>query len=395
MGKKSIVLALGSIALFIIGFQAAANRHLGIGIICIIVGSILTFLALMNYFNTQKKFGDTKETNNLIRKKELIALKDYCKCYSMPKDFTVIDVETTGLELGQIIQIGAIKCRDGQIIDRFNTYVNPETSIPDNITKLTGITDKMVEDAPKIDLALVQFNSFIAKDVLVAHNAKFDMKFIQSYENFCFESTLDNEIIDTLELAQKYIKDTPNHKLVTLKDYLEMDIKSHDALNDCEVTVKLYLHCIEKSLENEINEENPKPTFDLSDEELQYYEKIKSIISLHDRNAEKLSYVKYKTYFDIRYGTYSSFYGHLRFKLNGNKRYWLHHKEVLEYLNNIPNIKYEPGSSSEGINSIRIFLEGAEQLSIFEKVILDFYDRCEQIEKEDEKYANLENNLSI
>ena len=109
------------------------------------------------------------------------------------------DIETTGLhnDKNNITEIGAVKVVNGQIVDKWSTFVNPCQPIPENIVELTGITDSMVADAPKIEEILGEFFEFCKDCILVAHNAAFDIGFIKkaaerhNFEfNFCYLDTL-------------------------------------------------------------------------------------------------------------------------------------------------------------------------------------------------------------
>lgn len=176
---------------------------------------------------------------------------NYIKARKLVTDFIVLDFETTGLShtSNNIIQIGAIKYTNLELVEEYSTLVNPQEDISLKITKITGITNQDVANAPTIDMVLPQLIQFIGKNTIVAHNASFDMKFL--LENI---RRLDIDyhkfrVIDTLSLARKYINETPNHKLPTLKSYLSLDhLESHDALADCKVTGELYKYCYNKSL---------------------------------------------------------------------------------------------------------------------------------------------------
>ncbi len=104
---------------------------------------------------------------------------------SLPLDYVVIDFETTGFNPynDKIIQVAAVKYRNHELVDQFVSYVNPERSIPDRITSLTGITNYRVSDAPTIEEVLPLFLAFLHTNVIVAHNASFDMRFLKSNVN--------------------------------------------------------------------------------------------------------------------------------------------------------------------------------------------------------------------
>lgn len=170
---------------------------------------------------------------------------DYIKARKLVNDITVLDFETTGFSPveNEIIQIGAIKYRNELEVGRFSCYVKPLNPIPPKITKITGITNKMVAEAPFIENVLDDLKQFLENETIVAHNASFDMKFL--LENFDRHG-IDYKryrVIDTLSLARQQISETPNHKLPTLKKFLNIEAESHDALADCEVTAKLYYYC--------------------------------------------------------------------------------------------------------------------------------------------------------
>ena len=162
----------------------------------------------------------------------------------MPEQYVVFDLETTGLspKKAEIIEIGAVRVNCGKIVEKFQTYVKPYGRIPQMITELTGITEAMTKDAPCIEDALPEFLSFIGDDVLFAHNSSFDCRFIGTA---CLLLGYDpkNEVRDSLVLAKKYITDSANHKLETLKNYLGIARRSHNAVDDCLVTFAVIEEC--------------------------------------------------------------------------------------------------------------------------------------------------------
>lgn len=178
------------------------------------------------------------------------ALK-YSKIRKLLPNFVVLDFETTGLspERDKIIQIAAIKFHDFKKIDEFCSYVNPQIKIPPHITKINGITDNDVKNAPNISEILPKLIEFIGDEIIVAHNAPFDLKFLLTnmYSNGIEYRRF--RVVDTLSLARKYINSTTNHKLETMKSFLNLNhLKSHDALHDCYVTAELYKYCYKESM---------------------------------------------------------------------------------------------------------------------------------------------------
>ncbi|QQP14669.1 3'-5' exonuclease [Lysinibacillus agricola] len=197
-------------------------------------------LTLRAEFNEPKRINDSKEY-----------LK-YTKTRKFVVDFTVLDFETTGLdpEESSIIQIAAVKYRNFEKVDEFFTYINPIENIPAKITRITGITNEDVEDAPYIFDKIYELVEFLEGETIVAHNAPFDMKFLlTNINNMKKLSYVKYRVIDTLSLSRKYIDFTKNHKLATLKSFLKLNhLKSHDALHDCYVTAELYKYCYEENL---------------------------------------------------------------------------------------------------------------------------------------------------
>ncbi|MBM7644383.1 DNA polymerase-3 subunit alpha (Gram-positive type) [Scopulibacillus daqui] len=153
--------------------------------------------------------------------------------------YVVFDVETTGLSAvyHKIIELAAVKVRRGEIIDRFERFANPHESLSQTIIELTSITDDMLQDAPEIEEVLKDFYEFIGDSILVAHNASFDMGFMNAnYERIGYEK-LTNPVIDTLELGRFLYPDMKNHRLNTLCKAFNIDLTQHHrAIYDAEAT---------------------------------------------------------------------------------------------------------------------------------------------------------------
>lgn len=172
--------------------------------------------------------------------------------------FVVFDIETTGLSSinDSIIEIGAVKIKDCQIVDTFETFVNPQIHISSFITKLTGITDDMVKRYPPIDEVLPKFLEFIKGSTLVAHNANFDVTFIKTKaKNLGIE--VDNPVLDTLELSRHMYENLKNYKLDTVAQHLGVSLENHHrAVDDAKATAEIFLKSINKLKENGIEKVN-------------------------------------------------------------------------------------------------------------------------------------------
>ncbi len=157
-------------------------------------------------------------------------------------EMVVFDIETTGLSKNdcKITEIGAVKIKHGEILERYNTFVNPECTIPTEIQELTSITDDMVADAPTIDKVLPEFLSFVGNALLVAHNADFDTGFIRVAADRCgIEFT--NPYLDTLALSKYINQELKSHKLnILAKHYKLEDFHHHRACDDAEILAKIY-----------------------------------------------------------------------------------------------------------------------------------------------------------
>jgi len=160
-----------------------------------------------------------------------------------PTAYIVLDIETTGLsrENDRIIEIAANKYSNGDLVEQFHRYINPEESIPPLITQITGITDDDVRNAPRIQDIKTDFLSFIGNYPLVGHNIKtFDVPFLQ----YQLHHSFSNEICDTLLLSKKAFPGLPSYKLTYLDQALYLGgLEHHRAGNDIIITNELYLAC--------------------------------------------------------------------------------------------------------------------------------------------------------
>lgn len=166
----------------------------------------------------------------------------------MIKDYVCVDIETTGIrsKWDKIIEIGAVKVRNGEVVDTFSQLIDPGVSIPYRIEELTGITDEMLEGKPTIEEVLPQFIEFAGEDVLMGHNIIFDYKFLkQNATNMNLK--FEKQGIDTLKIARKTLKGLESRGLEFLCGHFGIEEENHHrAFNDASVTSKLYLILCEK-----------------------------------------------------------------------------------------------------------------------------------------------------
>lgn len=158
---------------------------------------------------------------------------------TFPQDYTVIDIETTGLDpqWNEIIELSGLRVRGGEVQDSFSSFVKPENEISDFITQLTGITNDDVADAPAICDVLPGFLDFIGSDVIVGHNVHFDVNFIYDAAANCCGRTVSNDIVDTVRIARHVLPKLQHHRLADVAAALGVDqAGAHRALVDCQTT---------------------------------------------------------------------------------------------------------------------------------------------------------------
>ena len=151
-----------------------------------------------------------------------------------PNNYVVIDVETTGLDpqYDELIEVSAIKVIEGYEIDRFSTLIKPNQEISDFITNLTGITNEMLIKAPPPEKVIPELRDFIGNDVLIAHNAHFDVNFIYDYMEAYLHETFGNDFVCTMRLARRLYPEFSNHRLSTICEELSIENPTHRAMQD-------------------------------------------------------------------------------------------------------------------------------------------------------------------
>lgn len=155
-----------------------------------------------------------------------------------PDDYTVLDIETTGLnpQNDYITEISAIKYRNNRRVDEFSSLVKPDFSIPYYITRLTGIDDAMVADAPSIDEVILSFMDFLADDIIAGYNVGFDLSFIAENMAGYYAKRLANNYVDVMKLAQNELPFLGRYKQTAVAEYFNIATAgAHRALVDCNI----------------------------------------------------------------------------------------------------------------------------------------------------------------
>lgn len=166
------------------------------------------------------------------------------------EDYCVLDVETTGTyNTSEITEVGILKIRNHKITDRFSQLVKPYYSIPYEVTKLTGISNQMVQNMPKIYEIKNQILNFIGDDIIVGHNTNFDVRFLNREINACIE-----KYVDTLSFCRKLFPEMESHCLFNMSLKLNLTNSIHRALGDCITTYELYEY-----IQNKMKLENITP----------------------------------------------------------------------------------------------------------------------------------------
>ena len=163
---------------------------------------------------------------------------------SYTHDYTVVDIETTGLDrnIDDIIEISAIKYRNDEQVSFFSYLCIPSAPLTDEIISITGISNETIQEKGlSIEKVILQFSEFIGDDVLVGHNiVNFDLKFLNRVLDEHCGRYFHNDYLDTLSLSRNVFPHMKNYKLKTLCEEFELPPPSHRGLDDCVATAALY-----------------------------------------------------------------------------------------------------------------------------------------------------------
>ena len=158
-------------------------------------------------------------------------------------DYVVLDLETSGMNTyyDDIIEVGALRVRNGLITERFQKLIKPRNRISSFITSLTGITNSMLKSAGEPGEVLPLFIDFIGSDIVVGHNVNFDINFVYDNAEKLFNRYFDNSFVDTLRLARRLLPELKHHRLFDLTEHFNIEVEeSHRALADCMSTLSVF-----------------------------------------------------------------------------------------------------------------------------------------------------------
>lgn len=186
-----------------------------------------------------------QQNRNLKKVQELLRL------FEGGAIFTAIDTETTGLHstTDRLLEVGAVKFSKDGVIDTYNRLINPCCSIPYEATRINHITKEMVQDCPTEQEILPDLVQFVSNSILVAHNANFDLKFINTALLRCGYKALLNQVEDTVKISRSAFPDLGSHKLQFLAQHFNINPgNAHRAQDDARVCMELLLICFRQVL---------------------------------------------------------------------------------------------------------------------------------------------------
>ncbi|WP_037545481.1 3'-5' exonuclease [Spirochaeta lutea] len=163
--------------------------------------------------------------------------------------FVAFDFETTGLysTSDRIVEVGAVKFQGATVLGEFGHLIDPGRAIPEDASKISGITDEMVRGKPSIQTVLPAFLEFIQGSVLVAHNAGFDLGFLRAALQICDVPDIENLVIDTQQLAKKAFPGQKSYSLQNLATVLKFPPNTaHRAVDDSVMCMRLFNACADQ-----------------------------------------------------------------------------------------------------------------------------------------------------
>ena len=210
---------------------------------------------------------------DIIKDEEFIRLEKDFKFLSRARSrlgelenlqYVVVDLETTGLNPNsdEIIEVGAIKFDGKEVKDIFNKLVKPDRQISENTVQLTGITQEILNNELPIKPVLSQFLNFAKDSIIIAHNAEFDVSFLNVNLKKWLSKEMNNFVVCTLLVSRDLLPNLDNHKLPTVAKYFGIDIANrHRAIGDSELTYQIWLKFLDKLKDRKIITKNDLETY--------------------------------------------------------------------------------------------------------------------------------------
>ncbi|MGM9669744.1 MAG: exonuclease domain-containing protein [Faecousia sp.] len=186
-----------------------------------------------------------------------IRVKNMESIIALPNDYVVIDLETTGFDYNwdDIIEMAAIRYRDGIEVQRYEQLIEVGYSLPNFITELTGISNEMLSGCPHIEEAIHVFSQFIGDDIIIGHNVSFDMRFLNKAYRTYLDKSIDNSYVDTMRISRKLFPNWEHHRLSDLAEHYGLSHEhSHRSAVDCDITNRCYRNMREAILVQDTEE---------------------------------------------------------------------------------------------------------------------------------------------
>lgn len=287
-------------------------------------------------------------------------------------DYVVIDFETTGLspETDEIIEIGMIKFADGDEPECYHSLVNPGRNISTRISELTGLANNDLKNAPHIQDIIYDIFQFIDDNILVAHNAPFDVGFLAAaYRKVGISATI--YYIDTVALARRAFPGLSNYKLCTLASTLSLGKEQeHRALSDVALANALLQKCVKRVepilgktiVKGPAREKKPMT---IAKEHQEIAQWVRDVLTSENLDTEMLAFTFTSKYFRV-----NCFYPVLNFKLGGKSQYVIIDSR---YVKLIDNTLLTPCVQSEGHGNKRFVFQSIPELSAIDSVLIASY----------------------
>lgn len=163
--------------------------------------------------------------------------------------FVAVDVETTGTlpYMDHIVELAAVRFSKNEVLDQFSSLINPGVPMPEEASRVNGITNDMLKDQPKVEDIFKLFSNFCGSDILVAHNAIFDFQFLAGVAERYYLSAPRGIMLDTYALSKVVFPGLSNYKLSTLAEHVKINSeKFHRAEQDAWTCGKLFCAIIQK-----------------------------------------------------------------------------------------------------------------------------------------------------